>query len=48
MHCSDFTPLLAIQDGRLGEWIRECQEEGRQHESLCALKMTLWPYTMVN
>jgi hypothetical protein len=42
LNCCDFTPLLGIQDGRVGEWIAQCRDDDRQVDNLAEL-MTLWP-----
>jgi hypothetical protein len=39
--CGDYLPLLAIQDGRLGEMVRQCEEEGE--DALAMMLGDLYP-----
>jgi hypothetical protein len=41
--CGDYLPLLAIQDGRLGEMVRQCLDEGVQVDALAMLLGDLYP-----
>lgn len=44
--CGDYLPLLAIQDGRLGEMVRQCRDEGC--EALVSLFIELYPNQCCN
>lgn len=41
--CGDYLPLLAIQDGRLGEMVRQCLDEEGQCDALAVLLGDLYP-----
>lgn len=41
--CGDYLPLLAIQDGRLGEMVRQCRDESVQIDALASLLGELYP-----
>lgn len=41
--CGDYLPLLAIQDGRLGEMVRQSLDEGVQVDALAVMLGDLYP-----
>jgi hypothetical protein len=40
----DYLPLLAIEDGRLGEMVRQCRDEDWQVDALALLLGALYPH----
>lgn len=41
--CGDYLPLLAVQDGRLGEMVAQCENQDTQIDSLAFLIGYLYP-----
>lgn len=46
--CGDYLPLLAIQDGRLGEMVAQCLDDLGQAEALVTMFIELYPNECCN